>query len=158
MLCVGALLVMGSSCDSTGGGSEGNARGERQVQADTVQDVFSSGDVKAVEALLSARPEMLRWQDPLGGGPLHVAAMEGHTDVARLVLARGADVNGTDEAGYAPLHHAALEGHTDVVGFLVRHGAEVNARNADGLTPLGVALLRAHGALAEALRRHGGVE
>ncbi len=46
--------------------------------------------------------------------PLHYAALNGHTEVAKVLLAAGASVNATDEWNRTPLHWAGYNGHVDV--------------------------------------------
>ena len=60
------------------------------------------------------------------------ACMHGHTAAAKLLLAKGADVNaipgGFDYSGTA-LHYAALNGHRDMVEFLLAQGADVHLKD-----------------------------
>lgn len=46
---------------------------------------------------------------------LHWAAADGHLDIVRLLIQRGAEINATHVAGYTALHEAAQRGHYDVV-------------------------------------------
>jgi ankyrin repeat protein len=57
---------------------------------------------------------------------LVVAAHSGHGEVARLLLARGADPNAS-AAGYTALHAAILRGDPELATSLVSRGANVNA-------------------------------
>jgi ankyrin repeat protein len=45
---------------------------------------------------------------------LHQAAATGDTDVVKLLLAKGADVNAKEDDGWTPLHWAARNGHKAV--------------------------------------------
>ena len=65
-----------------------------------------------------------------------VAAINGHKDVAELLLANKAEVNAKDNNGVTPLHLAAFNGHKDVAELLLANKAEVNAKDNDGETPL----------------------
>jgi uncharacterized protein (TIGR01370 family) len=67
---------------------------------------------------------------------LHRAAERGDQALAELLIAQGADVNGTNEAGVTALHRAAGSGYWQVAELLIAQGAEVNARDNIGLTPL----------------------
>ena len=57
---------------------------------------------------------------------LHVAARHGHAELARALLARGADVNALDYGGMrrSPLHWACKGGHVALVELLVEAGAD----------------------------------
>jgi ankyrin repeat protein len=62
---------------------------------------------------------------------LGLAIMNEHLDVAELLLARGADIDGAWglHEPASVLHEAAGHGLLDSVRFLVEHGADVNARD-----------------------------
>lgn len=49
-----------------------------------------------------------------------------HTQIAKLLIDSGANVNAPDREGGVPLHHAAYSGNLEIVRYLVEHGAEVN--------------------------------
>ena len=53
------------------------------------------------------------------------AAQDGYVDVVRLLLDRGAEVNGQDKVGWTPLHHAAWNGRSVVATLLLDRGAKV---------------------------------
>ena len=66
-----------------------------------------------------------------------------HVQCARMITARGGDVNMGDSYGWKPLHYACYpEGYASaMVSLLLQAGAEVNARTEHGnQTPLGVLL------------------
>lgn len=64
------------------------------------------------------------------GAPLHLAAMHGANDSARVLLSHGARVDSEFTVGrQTPLHFAAERGNDELVALLIRHGADVNARN-----------------------------
>ena len=56
--------------------------------------------------------------------PLFEAATNGHTDIVRLLLDKGAKPNISDYYGDCPLKAAALKGHKEVVKLLIDHGAD----------------------------------
>ena len=64
---------------------------------------------------------------PVWGGrpaPLQLAAERGRVEIARLLLERGADVEGPVEGyGWSPLQLAAHWGHRPVAELLLEHGA-----------------------------------
>lgn len=65
--------------------------------------------------------------------PLMMAALKGHADVVRQLIARDADVN---KPGWAPLHYAAAGGHLEIMELLLEHHAFIDAESPNGTTPL----------------------
>lgn len=75
--------------------------------------------------------------------PLLVASREGRTDMVKLLLERGADVNAMENTfGAVPLHKATYNGHAEITRILARHpGIDLNFQGAsNGYTPLHDAL------------------
>ena len=68
--------------------------------------------------------------------PLIKAAVYGRTEIVKLLLEKGADVNKHNEGGETPLHYAAQHGHVRVVEILLEHGADVSAKGTGCGTPL----------------------
>lgn len=60
---------------------------------------------------------------------LHLASKEGHTDVVRELIKRGASVKMVTKKGNTALHIASLAGNFDVVKLLIEYGANVNAQS-----------------------------
>jgi ankyrin repeat domain-containing protein 50 len=98
----------------------------------------------------------LLFKDQHGWTPLHYASLEGHLQVAELLLMAGANLNATTEVcmvlggrvavcgpglttfvceryaechqdGFSPLHLASAQGHLGVVEWLLNAGADRNA-------------------------------
>ena len=59
----------------------------------------------------------------------------GGLEIARILVAAGADVNRKCEHGRTALHMAAAWGHLDIVRHLVESGANPEIRNDEGQTP-----------------------
>ena len=60
------------------------------------------------------------------------SAIKGQTDIADLLISKGANVNARDKSGATPLHQVALKGNLAFATLLLQHGADVNARDGDG--------------------------
>lgn len=116
---------------------------EQQLMAAVVAD-----DVEQVRALLAAGAEVDTRAPRLNGfndghTPLHVATRDGHREIARLLLAAGADVNAVEPCfGAVPLHKAVYNGHAPITADLVRQdGIDLDFQGAtNGYTPLHDAL------------------
>ncbi len=79
-------------------------------------------------------------KDLEGETPLHFAAYQNESKIARGLINKGADINAKDNAGDTPLHLAALfNGSKDAAQILIDHGANVNTKNEKGNTPLHIA-------------------
>ncbi|MHC4477687.1 MAG: ankyrin repeat domain-containing protein [Planctomycetota bacterium] len=68
--------------------------------------------------------------------PLIVGAAYGRTEVVKLLLDKGADVNMGNEGSETPLHYAARHGYTTVMNILLEHGADVSQAGTGCGTPL----------------------
>lgn len=89
-----------------------------------------------------------------GATPLLFAARHGGLDVARRLVAAGADVNDAAASGTSALVVAAHGGHTALARYLIEQGADPNAAEA-GYSALHVAVLRGDETLAAALLARG---
>ena len=60
-----------------------------------------------------------------------VHPMNGHTEVAKLLLDHDAQVNMQDNGGWSTLMYTSSKGHTEVAKLLLDHDAQVNMQNND---------------------------
>ena len=138
---------------------------------DSLHDAVKKNDILAVRCFLMRFADV-NAKDEDGRMPLHVAASRGHTEIAELLIARGADINAAYELPTAalqgsssmglmflpcgtPLHMAAEQGHTEIAGLLIAKGADVNATDKWGKTPLAIAVEIGHKDVVDLLRKHG---
>jgi hypothetical protein len=71
---------------------------------------------------------------------LRYACVHGWTEVAELLVGRGADLAGGAEHGQTPAHMAVIGGHLEVLKMLLTHKPPLEQQNAYGGTVLGQAL------------------
>uniref|UniRef100_A0A803V3D9 Ankyrin repeat domain 12 n=1 Tax=Ficedula albicollis TaxID=59894 RepID=A0A803V3D9_FICAL len=74
-----------------------------------------------------------------GWTPLHEACNVGYYDVAKVLIAAGADVNTQGLDDDTPLHDSASSGHRNIVKLLLRHGGNPFQANKHGERPVDVA-------------------
>ncbi|MBI3971847.1 MAG: sigma-70 family RNA polymerase sigma factor [Chloroflexi bacterium] len=144
--------------------------GERSSRVVQLALAVRAGDVDRAEALLDSTPELVNTHiesahgaaravpgaRPLAGyTPLHHAALAGNTQLAELLLSRGADVSARSEGSETALHLAAVMDEPEIAALLFEHGADPNVTAATGLTPLHLAAMRGYAKLVTLLLAHG---
>jgi RNA polymerase sigma factor (sigma-70 family) len=67
---------------------------------------------------------------------LLAATLQGHVDVARILLEAGAAANAVNNVGHAPLHIAAMRRHDRLWSLLERYRGDPTLRAKNGMTPL----------------------
>jgi uncharacterized protein len=86
-----------------------------------------------------------RSSNPMQNQALHACIALGRDcETARLLIARGAELNAAQTGGYAPLHQAAAAGLPDMTRVLLGAGADPARRCDQGKTPVDYARERAH--------------
>jgi len=106
--------------------------------AKSLRAAVEDGDLAAVARMLARKkPDLADSGGFMGMTLLHVAADEGHAEIAALLCAAGAPLNLPCE-GYhwTPLHYAATCGHALVVEVLIAAGADIEVRDGCRETPL----------------------
>lgn len=89
-------------------------------EATLLMDAVRERNVAAVKLLLEHGADVKARTDSFDSA-LQIAAEAGDLEIARLLLAKGADA-AFPAKGKSPLHEAALHGHTDIVKLLLAAG------------------------------------
>ena len=133
----------------------------------SIHDAAAAGDIDAVKQHIAAGADV---NENVLSAPLHAAALNGHKEIAELLIAKGADVDAKDALGNTPLYNtilfnAALDGYKEIAELLIQNSADVNAQDKNGNTPLHeaatsglkevVELLIANGAVVNAKKKFG---
>ena len=105
------------------------------------------GSEDLVKLLLSRKADPLK-RNPYGDTALNEACLEGHLEVAKLLVSAGSPLNGP---GWTPLHYAAFAGAADLVGYLLDRGANKDALAPNGYTALMLAVRNGQEAAVRAL-------
>uniref|UniRef100_A0A336MKS6 CSON002080 protein n=1 Tax=Culicoides sonorensis TaxID=179676 RepID=A0A336MKS6_CULSO len=99
---------------------------------------------KLVEFLETGQILDINTSNANGLNALHLAAKDGHIEIVRELLNRGAKVDNATKKGNTALHISSLAGKLDVIQLLVQHGASVNVQSQNGFTPLYMAAQENH--------------
>jgi len=73
---------------------------------------------------------------------LHIAAAEGHTDIAQLLINYGADIDAQNDSGDTPLHMAASFHRENMVQLLLNNNANQWIENRNRDTPYDLTTVR----------------
>lgn len=119
------------------------------------------GDLPTVQKYLNKYSQCIHWRladirgwlrSPLT--PLSSAAYEGHIDIVKLFLAKGANIDYNAEDG-TPLSYACSRGWIEIVQLLLDANANIECRYRDERTPLMEATVYGHKKIVEMLLDRG---
>ena len=128
---------------------------EGESDADRLVHAAAAGDTARVVAILGfGVPPNADCKH--GHTALYAAAVNGHYELARELVIKGADGRGRSlHDGDPIIVAAARSGNTQLVDMLLGVGADVNAEAPNGLTPLFCAIAARHVELASLLIARG---
>lgn len=109
-----------------------------------------------VKALAMEHPHYVNARSPDDDlTPLHLAAQEGHLEVARVLVQGGAKVSDQDRWGSTPLRWASKCGHVDLARFLGEQGTDVTTVDEEKPNPLYLASKNGHKRVEQLLIEQG---
>ena len=110
-------------------------------------DAAIAGDTVAIAAALDAgaKVDSLDTRRSRNGRmALNWAALGNHAPAVRVLLARGAPLEGQNLTGFTALHHAAEAGSVEAAKVLIAAGAKLDTPNSSGLQPVETAREQGH--------------
>jgi len=103
---------------------------ERVQQAKLKESLFEAvtkGDIEQVKKLISEGADVNAENSRIyNRTPLHIAAYEGHKDIAELLISIGADIGAKDIEGCTPIYWAVVRGNKEIVDLLITADADVS--------------------------------
>ncbi|KAF8535765.1 hypothetical protein BDD12DRAFT_796787, partial [Trichophaea hybrida] len=130
-------------------GADVNAVSQQKQTA--LHFAVSVGVKSVVKMLVEEASADIDPEDMNKNTPLHHALMEGHHDIAQLLINCGANTNIKDNSGKTALHHAIAEGHyateehrAIIVALVTNPKTDVNAKDADQYNVLHYAAIGGH--------------
>lgn len=110
-------------------------KGELTQEEKALLEVIGQGDVQEAGRLLGSKSVRVNCLDEHGMTPLMHAAYKGKTDMCRLLLRHGANVNCNEhEHGYTALMFAGLSGNKEITRVMLEAGADTDVVNSVGRT------------------------
>lgn len=116
-----------------------------------------AGSIGSARLLLEAGADVNASWDESQFTALINAALNDLPSLARMLLARGAEIDHVSEAGLSALHVAALHGSTAVTTILLEFGADIELRSDGDDTPLHLAALMDEASVVEVLLEAGAI-
>ncbi|XP_054680982.1 M-phase phosphoprotein 8 isoform X3 [Grus americana] len=118
-------------------GDDENHVSTEPISSTLLRDAVKSGDYMTVKMALSSNEEYNLDQEDSSGMTLVMhAAAGGHDDLLRVLIRKGAKVNGRQKNGTTALIHAAEKNFLTTVAILLEAGAYVNMQQSSGETAL----------------------
>ena len=107
-------------------------RGEERVSLAGLAASREEGESVELLQYLVTRQVGVDQETAAGETPLFIAALNGNTAAAAVLLGAGADLDHRNKAGATALVAAIFKGHTATALLLINHGAGVNIRTEEG--------------------------
>ncbi|KAJ6104603.1 hypothetical protein N7523_010923 [Penicillium sp. IBT 18751x] len=130
---------------ATGSTIRSPRRTDTEMSVNTPLAIWSLASSESIDELksrlITASPEEINAQDPdIGDSALHYSATRNNTDIARLLIEHGANLNLPNNYGRTPFHLTTLNNSVEVAGVLLDAGADFETKDQWDESPLTTAL------------------
>lgn len=128
------LLLLGSCKNNNTTAQKATNQVKTKVPDMDIHTAVVNGNVEVLKLHLGAGTD-INAKDPFGGSsPLISACLFGKTEMAKILIDAGADLNFRNNDGSTPLHTAAFFCRPELVALLLKKGANKSIKNKYGQT------------------------
>ena len=106
---------------------------EQETKDKSLLDAFTDNNFERMKSAITSGANV-NVKDMIGWPLLNKAVFKNKTEVVKILLENGADVNAKSEDGFTPLMMAF--GNIEIMTLLLELGADVNAKTKNGMTSL----------------------
>ncbi len=128
-----------------------NLNAKRLTQKTLLINAASDGDLDLINSLINEGMDLSADNgDYDKRTPMHLAAVGGHLEVIKLLVAQGAQINPVDRWGSTPLDEAYDKNHLAIIQFLEEKGGQRNNQYRDSVSIIiaaskgNLSILKAH--------------
>jgi ankyrin repeat protein len=116
------------------------------AQATTLHEAIERNDLNKCKEILASeeKPHLLELRDELGRTPLLLSTHLNRVEIAKALIANGADVNARDAKQDTPYLLAGAEGRNEILLMTLENGADLKSTNRYGGTALIPAAEKGH--------------
>lgn len=133
LLITAALII--ASCGSKDGSAQAQAKAGKKAPSVDIHTAVVADNREAIQQHIKAGSN-INEKDPYGGSsPLISAALFGKTEIAKILIDAGADINFQNNEGSTALHTAAFFCRPEIVKMLLAKNADKTIKNKYGSTP-----------------------
>ena len=112
------------------GALDAHVRPTSELSRQLLAAIFLADAVR-VRSLLNRHPHLATVCDGRGDQPVHHAARNGDTEIVRLLIEYGANVNEMNDRGHTVLYCAGGHGHLATLQLLLENGADCDVKFTD---------------------------
>jgi len=104
----------------------------------SIFEAAATGQKDIFQYKINTQPKLLNEWSSDGFTLIGLASFFGKTEIVKILLERGADVNkpSNNDFRVTPIHSAAAISHVEIAKLLLQHGAKINAVQMNGVSPL----------------------
>lgn len=103
------------------------------AQATILHEAINNNDLKEFNRIMTSdkKNNLLELRDEVGRTPLLLTTQLNRVEMARILIAHGADVNARDAKQDTPYLFAGAEGRNEILAMTLKNGADLKSTKTD---------------------------